>query len=215
MYIILQLLAGLLLLLASVSDAIGQRRPIRVDGFGSGAWIVHETPTPICFGWSDGSTLLLGPGYVFSGRDDPAHLTDTYCQKPAPGRLTQTEFFYADETALAAMIGPNVGDRITATRYALLDAQRNDDPTGFQWIFYYFTQGGTIVGLYGLEQTVLDGSTYISYNGTRLFDAARDGFTGQYFCIEGLRWMGTWDGQADSVSPCQLIGYRVYRGDFE
>jgi hypothetical protein len=206
--------AGLVVLLLIAGAADASRRGVRVDGFGS--WDVYDAPHPICFGWSAGSTLLLGPGYVFSGREDAVHLTDSYCQRPTPGTLTQSGFSYPDETALAAMIGPNTTNRVTATRYSMLDALRfSGDATGFQWTFYYFVQGGTIVGLYGLEDASLDNRTYISYDGTRLFDAARDGFTGQYFCIEGLRYMGTWDGEAGSASPCQLIGHRVFRGDFE
>lgn len=203
-----------LVLLAVTFDAAAQRRSVRVDGFGT--WDVYDDPNPTCFGWSNGSTLLLGPGLVFSGRDDPAHLTDTYCQIPTPGTLTQGNFFYPDETALAAMIGTNPGDRVTARRYSMLDALRfSGDATGFQWTYYYFAQGGTIVGLYGLEDTVLDNRSYISQSGVRVWDASVDGFDGQYFCFEGVEYVGTWDGQIDSNSPCVTIGFRVFRGDFE
>lgn len=196
-------------------DAEASRRGVRVDGFG-GDWTLYDTPNAACSGWSAGSTLLFGPGYVFSGRNDPVHLTDNYCQVAEPAALTQANFFYADEAALAAMFGTNPGGRVTAVRYAKLDATRfSGDATGFQWTFYYFPQGGTIVGLYGLQDTVLDDRTFISFNGTRLFDAARDGFTGQYFCFEGLVYVGTWDGQAGSPSRCQTIGYRLFKDSFE
>lgn len=207
-------LCVLVLLLPALADA--NRRSVRVDGFGN--WDIYDDPNPACFGWSNGSTLLIGPGLVFSGRDDPSHLTDTYCQIPVPDSLTEASFFYPDETALAAMIGENPGNRVTARRYSMLDRPRFDfdnPATGFQWTYYYFVQGGTIVGLYGLEDTVLDNRSYITQDGVRVWDAARDGFTGQYFCFEGVRYVGTWDGTIDADSPCVLIGFRVFRGNFE
>lgn len=214
----------LLALVALVPDASANRRGVRVDGFG--VWDTFDDPNALCPGWSNGSTLLLGPGYVFSGRDVAIHLTDTYCQIPSPGALTQGDFFYADETALAAMIGPNLNDAVTAVRYSMLDALRfSGDATGFQWTFYYFPEDRfdpdparplpAIVGLYGLEAATLGNATYISFNGTRLFDAARDGFTGQYFCFEGLQYAGTWDGLANSPSPCQKIGHRLFKATFD
>lgn len=204
----------LLLLLPGLAEA--QRRGLRVDGFGT--WTLFDDPNPACSGWSNGSTLLLGPGLVFSGRNDPSHLTDTYCQIPVPGSLTQASFFYPDETSLAAMIGTNPGDRVTARRYSMLDRPRFDfeDPaTGFQWTYYYFVQGGTIVGLYGLEDTVLDNRSYITQNGVRVWDASVNGFTGQYFCFEGVRYVGTWNGSLASNSACVQIGFRLFRGNFE
>lgn len=62
---------------------------------------------------------------------------------------------------------------------------------------------------------MLDNRSYITENGVRVWDAARDGFNGQYFCFEGVRYVGTWDGAIDSASPCVLIGFRVFRGNFE
>ena len=215
----------LLLLWPGLADA--NRRSVRVDGFGN--WTLFDDPNPACFGWSNGSTLLLGPGLVFSGRDDPSHLTDTYCQTPVPGTLTEASFFYPDETALAAMIGTNPGSRVTARRYSMLDRPRFDfenPATGFQWTYYYFCPvraqagvcpqpGPTIVGLYGLEDTALDNRSYITQSGVRIWDAARDGFTGQYFCFEGARYAGSWDGNLPSNSPCVLMGFRLFRGNFE
>jgi hypothetical protein len=211
---IVSLIVALLAASAFAPDADANRRTIRVDGFGT--WDVYDDPNPICFGWSASSTLLLGPGLVFSGRDNPAHLTDTYCQVPTPGTLNEASFFYPDETGLAAMFGENPGDRVTAKRYSLLDQPRfSGDATGFQWTFYYFPGGGTIVGLYGLDETVLDSTSYISYNGTRVWDAGRDGYDGQYFCFDGVRYQGIWDGELDSNSACILMGFRIFRGRFE
>lgn len=203
-----------LLLLPSLVEA--NRRGLRVDGFGT--WDLYDDPNPACSGWSNSSTVLVGPGLLFSGRDDASHLTDTYCQIPAPGTLNQANFFYPDETALAQMIGPNPADRVTARRYSLLDRPRFDfdnPATGFQWTYYYFPQGGTIVGLYGLQNTVLDNRSYIIQSGVRVWDAARDGFNGEYFCFEGVRYVGTWDGTLPSTSRCVLIGFRVFSGSFE
>lgn len=212
---VLLLLVGLMAL-CWAGEADAQRRPVRVDGFG--AWDLYLEPNVTCFGWEEGSTLLLGPqGYVFSGRDDPVHLTNTYCQIPQPGTLTQAEIG-AQEPSLAVMVGDNPGDRVTAIRYSLLDGDENDfknPPSGFQWMFFYFPQGGTIVGLYGFENTTLDDRSYIAQNGVRYWDAARDGYEGEYFCFEGLRYVGTWDGQLPSPSSCVTIGFRVFRGDFE
>lgn len=209
-------LFSLLLLITVMADVSATRRGVRVDGFGT--WDEFAIPSADCQGSVANSTLLFGPGLVFSGRDNGAHDVDMYCQEPTPGTLNEASFFYPDETALAQMFGDNPGDRVTARRYSFLDRPRFDfdnPATGFQWTFYYFPQGGTIVGLYGLADTVLDSTSYITYNGIRVWDASVHGFDGQYFCFDGIVYRGTWNGELDDSSACVLFGFRVFRGSFE
>jgi hypothetical protein len=218
-----------LLALALAAPAAAERRGVRVDGFGT--WEIGEPPpvttpeaftlpSPLCPGWQAGSTLVQWNGYVFSGRQIAAHLTDTYCQLPVPGSLTEASFFYPDETGLASLIGTNPGDIVTAIRYSYLDAPRFDfenPPSGFQWTFYRFAAGDavtTIVGLYGLEDVVLGHSSYVSFASVLLWDAAVDGFDGAYFCFDGNRYLGRWDGSVAQPSACLTAAKRVFRGGF-
>ena len=205
------------LLLALPADA--SRRPIRVDGFGS--WDLFDIPSADCPGTQADSTLVQWNGYVFSGRNDAAHLFDTYCQKPVPGTLNEDNFNYPDETGLASLIGGNTNNAVTAIRYAMLDRDRFDfdnPASGFQWMFYRFEAGDTdttIVALYGLEGIVLGSNTYIALGDDRLFDAARDGYDGQYFCFANDIYLGTWDGSLATPSDCVTSAQRVFRGSFE
>lgn len=209
----------LLFCLLSSTVAEASRRAIRVDGFGN--WDLHDIPSPECPGTAAASTLVLWNGYVFSGRDTPAHLTDTYCQIPVPDSLTEASFFYPDETGLASLIGDNGANLVTAIRYAFLDRDRFDvdqPATGFQWTFYRFEAGDTdttIVGLYGLGSVTLGSSSYIAFGPTRLWDASIDGYDGQYFCFANDRYIGVWDGSLAQPSACVTHARRVFHGSFE
>jgi len=207
----------LALLFAQAADA--SRRPVRVDGFGS--WNEFDIPSPSCPGTQANSTLVQWSGYVFSGRNDAVHLFDTYCQVPAPGTLNTDNYNPSGEEGLMALIGANPSDRVTAIRFSMLDRDRfnfDDPPSGFQWMFFRFEAGDTdtmIIALYGLEDVVLGSNTYIALGHDRLFDAARDGYDGEYFCFANDIYLGTWDGSLATPSECVTSARRVFRGSFE
>lgn len=207
-----------LLVLLVVAADVDARRAVRVD---AGSWSPpFNIPSAACPHAVAGSTLVGYAGHVFSGRDEPAHLTNVYCQLTEPEQFTSASFAqFADpgEVVLADMVGNNPDDRITAVRYAMLDNEFPLSAVGFQWVFYLFPSGGMIAALFGFEDPafVLDASSYISQGHHRPWDGARDGYDGEFFCFQDDRFLGTWDGSLEDASPCQTIGYRLFRGDFE
>lgn len=196
-------------------DAAAQRRGIRVD---SGSWF---DPIPIPSAscpFATGGTLVTWRGHVFSGRDDPAHTFNRYCQYTEPGQFSGPAVFFDDsEEVLADMVTSNFDDRVSAIRYAMLDGVPFDTATGFQWVFVEFPFDGAIVGLYGFDDppVTLGTSSYISRNGVKLWDAQRDGFAGEFFCFQGTTYLGRWNGLAAPASPCHLIGYRLFKSGLE
>lgn len=205
----------LLVLVVLASDALAGRRILRID---FGDW--SDPPCQQSGIVRDG-LLVKWMGFVFSGLDDPAFLTDTYCQNTIPGSFTQASFF--DEPGMAQLVGDNSDDAITGVRYSLLDRDRfvaqNDEQGGFQWAFYFFPDGTTIVALYGLvEFGALTAGSYISEPANACADGAcvyrhgfedsanvwqgdLDGFDGEYFCFAGNVYLGTWDGEASGTDP--------------
>jgi hypothetical protein len=224
------LLLSSLILLALPATTDASLRAVRVDGFGN--WSLGEPappsaladftlPSALCPGWQAGSTRVQWSGYVFSGRDLPIHLTDTYCQVPVPDSLTEASYFHTDETGLASLIGSNENNRVTAIRYSYLDRNRFDfeqPATGFQWTFFRFKAGDhetMIVGLYGLAGVALGHTSYLSSGNVRLWDAGVDDFDGQYFCFANGDYIGEWNGVVAGGSPCVLSAQRIFRGAFE
>jgi len=217
--------------LAALScSAWADRRAIRVDGFGD-TWTTFDgkngDPPGIgsancpgtTAGASSGNTLIQLIGAVFSGRQSTAYLVDDYCQVALPGTLTSQNYFYADEPGLARLFGDNPGNQITAIRYAMFDQDRfnfTTPPTGFQWGFYSFPSGTTIVGLYGLQSVTLTINTYIIVGATNIFNGA-NGYNGEYFCFDGTTYIGTWDGNAsDYTSVCTKAALgRIFGDGFE
>ena len=212
------------------SDANAARRAIRVDGFGD-TWTTFDgkngDPPGIgsancpgtAAGASSGNTLIQLIGAVFSGRQNTAYLVDDYCQVAKSGTLTSQNYFYADEPGLARLFADNPGDQITAIRYEMFDQDRfnfTTPPTGFQWGFYSFPSGTTIVGLYGLQSVTLTINTYIIIGATNIFDGA-NGYNGEYFCFDGTTYIGTWDGDAsDYTSVCTKAALgRIFGAGFE
>ena len=209
-------LACLLGLLAMAGDTEA-RRAIRVDGT---AWGSNTNlGSPDCVGASNLNTLVSFAGHVFAGREHPAHMQTTYCQLTVPGSYTgdaNNLFQDASELVLADMVDDNAGNRASAIRYSFLDGTNVFDASGFQWVFYLFPSGGTIAGLYGLELPyAFDHNSYIRQGDARIWDGGRDDYAGEFFCFEDEQFLGTWDGTLDDPSPCLLIGYRLFRGDFE
>jgi hypothetical protein len=210
--------AALLLAIACPPvDAGVARRSVRIDGFG--AWDEFAIGSSSCAGTMIGSTLVELDGFTFSGRDDDAHLFDTYCQIPPSGELNSDTFTYPDEAGLRALLGDNADDAIRAVRYSFLDIFRFDsdpEPTGFQWTFYYFPYDVLLVGLYGFEATLLDDRSYINTGHTTIWDGGLDGYDGQYFCFEAGTFLGTWDGSLDAPdSMCLAKLQRVFLDGFE
>jgi|SRR5690606_14421832 len=205
---------GLLGLLAADAEA---RRSVRVDGT---AWTSNiNLGNADCVGASNLNTLVSFAGHVFAGREHPAHMANTYCQLTVPGFYTgdaDNLFIDSSEQVLADMVDDNAGERASAIRYSFLDNVDFFSATGFQWVFYQFPSGGMIAGLYGFELPyAFDHNSYIRRDDTRIWDGGRDGYDGEYFCFQDDRFLGTWDGTLDDPSPCLLIGYRLFRGDFE
>lgn len=208
------------LLLAGIASlAIAGNRSIRVDGFGD--WVEFARGSAGCPGTTSGSaasnTLVTALGQTFSGRANTAFLTDTYCQVPTPGAggsLSSANYFHSDEADLAAMMGDGTG--MTGIRYSMLDRPRFDfttPPTGFQWTFFNFPTGITIVGLYGLQTITLDSTSSISggiWNGNGAV------YDGRYWCFRGNTYLGTWNGlSTDTGSPCLKAANVLFRNGFE
>jgi len=210
-----------LVLALCASDAMAGKRAIRVDGFGdtwttfdgqpgNGAGVGSANCPGTTAGLSAADTLVQRIGHTFSGRQNTAFLIDDYCQVANSGTLTTQGYTYPDETGLARLFGSNPGNLITGIRYQMLDQQRFNAPTAFQWAFYSFPTGITIVGLYGFENTTLDGSTFIS----NVFSGVNP-YTGQYFCFNGSTSIGTWDGVDPNAACPKAALNRIFVGGFD
>jgi hypothetical protein len=202
-----------LVLALAAGEADASRRALRID-FG-GEWTTEALGTPQCAGTSATDTLVDFGGFVFSGREDAAYLADAYCQLSVDGVFSGSSFF--DEPGLQALIGDNTDNAVTAIRYAYLDADRFGAPApeGFQWGFYFFPDGLTVVGLYGLVDVALTATSYITQGATLRWNGTM-GHDGEYFCIQDGAWLGTWDGTlADAGSACLLALQRVFGDGFE
>jgi hypothetical protein len=196
-----------------VGDAFAARRSIRVDT--GSQWDNRVIGTPDCPGSTLGSTLLNRLGHTFSGRDQPIHLFNDYCQASVPGQWDENSFVFGGEDGLTTLVGPNDDDAVSALRYSYLDDD-NLNAIGFQWVFYSFPRGLTIVGLYGFEFFDLDASTYIRQGSSVVWSADVDGFDGEYFCFIGSEYRGTWNGElTDSGSACLLLFNSVFLDGFE
>ena len=208
-------LRGLVFVLCALlaMDAFAARRGVRID-FGS-EWQTSESiGSAGCPGTTGGSTLVTRDGFTFSGRDNNIHLTDAYCQRSTPDEWGASSFFGL-EPGLAALVGPNDDNAVQAIRYSFLDADRFDGPTGFQWIFYEFPNGVTLVGLYGLVDAVLDNTSYIDAGSSFLWRGS-DGYDGEYFCFHDGDFVGTWNGDP-AVDPdaCLAPLQEIFGDGFE
>lgn len=210
---IMPVLPALVLALAA-GEADAGRRALRID-FGGEWTTVEDLDSPQCAGASEADTLVDFGDFVFSGREDAIYLADAYCQVSVDGEFSGGNFF--DEPGLQALIGDNADNAVTAIRYVYLDGFRFDFGTtdGFQWGFYFFPDGLTVVGLYGLEQVALTASSYITQGATLRWNGAL-GYDGEYFCVQDGAWLGSWDGTLeDAGSACLLALQRVFGDGFE
>jgi hypothetical protein len=194
----IQLILILVLALLAI-DAWAAPRSVRVD---SGSdWTQFSIGTAGCPGTTAGSTaantLVQRLGFTFSGRANTAYLVEDYCQVALAGTLTTTNYFQPDERDLARLFG-NDPNAIAGIRFSLLDQLNPSSATGFQWGFYTFPTGVTVVGLYGFESLALDNTSYISgavWNG-------QTGYSGQYFCFQNGAYIGTWNALTDRNNAC-------------
>jgi len=213
-------------------DALAARRSLRIAFF---AWSEgFSIPGDNCPGaaGTTGQVNLLGS--QFSGDQGTNFLVDAYCQDAFPhfdgandDEYLNAGIFESDEAGLAAKIGANTNNAITARRYTFLDCDRFEcfdtqgrDPLGFQWAFYFFPASAgakgtgsptgihpniTIVALYGLEGVALSSQHHfisaLSGSGEDHWNGERDGYDGEYFCFRGNEFIGFWDGSIVAGGP--------------
>ena len=156
----LKVLLGFSLLLVSL-DTEAARRAIRVE---FNEWDEAQNIGSVdCPGSDAHSTEVLWNGIRFSGAGDPVYLIESYCQHSFNyegddfGAWVNEDYFnqeFVNEPGLADLFGPNKTEPlITAIRYTYLDGDRDElDTNGFQWAFYFFPGGITIVALYGTRR---------------------------------------------------------------
>ena len=192
---------GLVLMLGLAAiDAWAGKRSVRVDS--STNWNLGTIGTSGCPGTAANSILVTNMGFTFSGRASTPtenYKTNDYCEVAVAGTLNSSTYFHSDETALSTLFGDGVG--ITGIRYSFLD---NADPfsaSGFQWAFYTFPSGATLVALYGLDGSVNgivpDSTSYITPS---VWDGTGGNYNGQYFCFQNNVYIGSWDGN-DAAEP--------------
>ena len=218
-------LAGMAILLL-LSFNVQARRDLRVE-FLDWSNPVLALPGPDCPGTAENSTLVDGPvnpgtglnlsQYTFSGFDDPAFLTGTYCQEgnqfigteETDEYLNAESFgFDGEEEVLRTMIGANEDNRFKAIRYSFFtvpfDAGEppSPDDRGFQWAFYTFDDANefTLVELRGLvgqeDENLTSATTYIKRGSEVIVDGA-DGIStdGEYYCFLNQTFLGVWTGE--------------------
>jgi hypothetical protein len=200
------------------TNAEAGRRGLRVDlgawnapaeislGGGSGAcpeagWDaevpVFEPGPTIFWGWVLWSDLRFVTS-AFVG------LSSFYCQtsRPyqpgaSPDEYLNESIFPADEADLAAMIGNNADNAVTAIRYSFVGNPLGN-AYGRQWAFYFFPGGRTVVALYGVED---DQQTYEYIWDTAaeiyVFNAQQHSWNGDYFCFD----YGIYSGDCVTAPP--------------
>jgi hypothetical protein len=188
-------LAGALL---TLQDAEAARRSLRID---FNAWSEAEA-IESCRGYTGGAALFL-EGVTFFGGTSLSDFTPfSYCQTAihyeeglTTSKYLNSEIFEADESALAAEIGTNTSNDVTARKYTYLNELGN----GFQWAFYDFPSNITLVSFYASSDSQ---SPYIrSFDGSILWDET---YNGEYFCFVGGEFTGLWD-ESTSVEGCTEI----------
>jgi len=194
------------------TDAWPGPRSVRVDSPTN--WTQFAIGSAGCPGTTAGAaaanTLVQRLGFTFSGRENTAYLVKDYCEVALAGTLTTTNYFQPDETDLAHLFG-NDPNAIAGIRFSLLDQSDLFSATGFQWGFYTFPTGVTVVALYGFESLALDSTSYISgsvWNG-------QNGYSGQYFCFQNGGYIGSWIALTDPNSACLHALGVVFVNGFE
>jgi hypothetical protein len=192
-----------------MQDAMAGRRSVRID---FGAWS-DEFPlgSVDCPGSSPGSDTVIWNGFDFIGSTGNSYNVYEYCQAVATyeeslgtDEYLNENLFFDDESGLAAKVGENQDEPfITARRYTFLDGELFEDETdGFQWAFYFFPNGITLVTIYG--EIPIDGAKFdpwIVKDGEAIWDSLESGYDGEYFCFEGNKFIGFWDGSNVGSNP--------------
>ena len=195
--LVARILSVVIFLLVGVCDATAARRGVRVDFL---AW-ADETPIESCPGYSYSyyHVRLENARFYTSrilGFNEPWK-SYSYCQESIPWSegLDTSEYlnhdvFFEDESVLADGIGSNnsanESQNVTARKYSYL----SEFGSGYQFTFYDFPGGLTLVGYY---DSAVDQSPRIkSADGSiTLWDGAYDG---EYFCFENGEFTGLSDG---------------------
>jgi len=202
--------AGLLLACA----ASAEKRSIRVDN--SANWTTNSIGSGACTGTAAASTLINTLTYTFSGRANTGtenYGTNDYCEVALTGTLNRNDYFHDDETGLRELFGKGVG--VTGIRYDFLDNSAIFSADGFQWAFYTFPSGVTLVTLYGLDGSinniVPDATSYIK-KGTTTVWSGSNGYNGEYFCFQSNNYVGSWDGVSGNNACLNALGVVFYAG---
>jgi hypothetical protein len=193
-------------------------RAIRVDN--SSNWNNSSIGAAACTGTVANSTIVNSLTYSFLGRGNTAtenYNTNAYCEVALPGTLNKNDYFHDDENGLRALFGN--GNGITAIRYDFLDNSAIFSADGFQWTFFTFPSGATLVGLYGLDGSINgiapDSTSYVKKGATVIWSGS-SGYQGQYFCFQNNVYIGSWDGNAsDFNSACLNAVGVIYINGFE
>ncbi len=90
-----------------------------------------------------------------------------------------------DEAWLANLIGANQDNAVRATRYSFL-GEYSGGYYGRQWVFYWFSNGRTVVALYGPKDGEATFEWVWEYHfGTWLWRAEDSpDWNGEYFCFQ-------------------------------
>lgn len=229
---LLLLLRTVPLFLLPLTDAEAGRRGLRVD---VGAW---NTPQNIAYGGGFGAcpeagwdaeesnpgqtpTVYLYWGWVdwlglefrtsgFQGLDTfTCESSKSYTPGASPEEYLNAAIFPPDEADLAAMIGANTGNSVTAMRYSYL-GPFGGGYYGRQWTFYFFPAGLTVVALHGAQ----DGQDTFEWifdhtNGVYVWDALADGWSGEYLCFQDGFYVG------DCVPPAPPPPEDIFINGFE
>ncbi len=216
------LVAGLFLL--ATFDADARRRALRVE-FLDWTNPVLVVPSADCPGTSSTNSLVVEPvkasvgldmtGFVFDSSDNALLLNGRYCQEG--NRFTGSEFSDeylnaesfdpVDDPGMRALIGTNEDNAVQALRYTFLTAPFDPnntpgpDDAGFQWAFFTFPGGVTLVRFTGdFVEPGPDGGLepILRAGATELFNGYTDtigssGYDGEYFCFRGEEFLGFWD----------------------
>jgi hypothetical protein len=107
-----------------------------------------------------------------------------------PGAFPETylnaSILPADEAWLGKLIGDNHDNAAHATRYSFM-GQGPGGYYGRQWVFYWFSNGRTVVALYGTQegQATYEWIWDYSWEGIWLWRADENpGWSGDYFCFQ-------------------------------
>lgn len=211
-----------LLCAALAADAFAARRSVRID-FG-GAWTdfsaAPDIPSQACTGTYGNGQRILRDGHEFAGYDNPSYLVDAYCQFTNPGAFDASDVA-GDEPGIAELVGDNADDHARGVRYTYADGPATDPASNrFQWTFYIFDNGVSIVALYGLVddfgvETPITNATSFIKRGTTLEWGGAEGLDDDYFCFVDGEFVGMWSGDTGEAGECMARFATFFEDGFE